>query len=91
MRVGMFLIVLTLLAPFSYAQATTSQDRYECEPTELSFGVNNAFVRAMTDGLTDASDQWLVYMPSMCGQTEEMLRNELDPVSYTHLTLPTSR
>ena len=54
MRVGIFLILLTLLAPFSYAQATTSAERYECTPNELSFGVNNAFVRAMTDGSTDA-------------------------------------
>ena len=62
MRVGIFLILLTLLAPFSYAQATTSADRYECTPNELSFGVNNAFVRAMTDGSTDASEEWLVYL-----------------------------
>ncbi|MGB0365266.1 MAG: hypothetical protein ACPGJD_04300, partial [Candidatus Poseidoniaceae archaeon] len=78
MRVGIFLILLTLLAPFSYAQATTNAERYECTPNELSFGVNNAFVRAMSDGSTDASDQWLVYMPSMCGQTEEQLRHALE-------------
>ena len=78
MRVGIFLILLTLLAPFSYAQATTSADRYECTPNELSFGVNNAFVRAMTDGSTDASEEWLVYMPSMCGQTEERMRHVLE-------------
>ena len=78
MRVGIFLIVLTLLAPFSYAHATTNDDRYECMPNELSFGVNNAFVRAMSDGSTDASNEWLVYVPSMCGQTEEQLRHILD-------------
>ena len=78
MRVGIFLILLTLLAPFSYAQATTSAERYECTPNELSFGVNNAFVRAMTDGSTDVSDEWLVYMPSMCGQTQEQLRHALE-------------
>ena len=78
MRVGIFLIVLTLLAPFSYAHATTNADSYECMPNELSFGVNNAFVRAMSDGSTDASNEWLVYVPSMCGQTEEQLRHILD-------------
>ena len=53
-------------------------EKFVCSPTELSFGVNNAFVRAMTDGASDSSKQWLVYMPSMCGQTEETLRHEFD-------------
>ena len=59
MRVGIFLILLTLLAPFSYAQATTSADRYECTPNELSFGVNNAFLARtimISDPETGVSD-----------------------------------
>ena len=77
MRVGVFLILLTLLAPIAYAQPAPTSEQFECTPSELSFGVNTAFVRAMTDGAEDASNQWLVYMPSMCGQTEETLRNVL--------------
>ena len=78
MRVGVFLVLLTLLAPISQAQPTIEADKLTCSPSELSFGVNNAFVRAMTDGSTDVSDEWLVYMPSMCGQTEERLRHVLE-------------
>ena len=77
MRVGVFLILLTLLAPIAYAHPTPTSEQFERTPSELSFGVNTAFVRAMTDGAEDASNQWLVYMPSMCGQTEETLRNVL--------------
>ena len=78
MRVGVFLVLLTLLAPISQAQPAIQADTITCSPSELSFGVNNAFVRAMTDGAQDLSDQWLVYMPSMCGQTEETLRHEIN-------------
>ena len=69
MRVGVFLILITLLAPVANAQSVAEAEIIECTPSELSFGVNNAFVRSMTDGAEDASAQWLVYMPAMCGQT----------------------
>ena len=77
MRVGVLLIFITLLAPIAHAQPTNRSEIIECTPTELSFGVNNAFVRAMTDGAQDISDQWLVYMPSMCGQTEDRIQSHL--------------
>ncbi|MGB1986287.1 MAG: hypothetical protein ACPHS8_07555, partial [Candidatus Poseidoniaceae archaeon] len=77
MRVSVFLILLTLLAPISQAQPSVQSDQFECSPNELSFGVNNAFVRAMTDGSEDVSDQWLVYMPSMCGQNQDLLQQLL--------------
>ena len=77
MRVSVLLVLITLLAPIAHAQPTPESELIECNPDELSFGVNNAFVRAMTDGATDASNQWLVYMPTMCGQTEETLWNVL--------------
>ena len=69
MRVSVFLILITLLAPVANAQSVAEAEIIECTPSELSFGVNNAFVRSMTDGAEDASAQWLVYMPAMCGQT----------------------
>ena len=77
MRVGIFLILLTLLAPITQAHPIPESTPIDCDPSELSFGVDTAFVRAMSDGVTDASDAWLVYMPSMCGLTEEHLRNVL--------------
>ena len=77
MRVSVFLILLTLLAPISQAQPLPRQDTLECSPSELSFGVDTAFVRAMTDGSNEVSDQWLVYMPGICGFTEEHLLQSL--------------
>ena len=73
MRVGIFLVLLTFLAPIAHAQPAPESERLECNPAELSFGVNNAFIRAMTDGAEDASAEWLVYMPTMCGQTKEAM------------------
>ena len=73
MRVGIFLVLLTFLAPIAHAQPAPESEKLECHPEELSFGVNNAFVRAMTDGAEDASAEWLVYMPTMCGQTKEAM------------------
>ena len=73
MRVSVFLILLTLLAPISQAQPSVQSNQFDCSPNELSFGVNNAFVRAMTDESSDVSDQWLVYMPSMCGKNQDFL------------------
>jgi len=77
MRVGVFLIFITLLAPIAHAQPAPELEIIECTPTELSFGVNNAFIRAMTDEAQDISEQWLVYMPSMCGQTEDAIQSHL--------------
>lgn len=74
MRVSVFLILLTLLAPISQAQPSVQSNQFDCSPNELSFGVNNAFVRAMTDESADVSDQWLVYMPSMCGKNQDFLQ-----------------
>ena len=74
MRVSVFLILLTLLAPISQAQPSVQSNQFDCSPNELSFGVNNAFVRAMTDESSDVSDQWLVYMPSMCGKNQDFLQ-----------------
>ena len=60
MRVSVFLVLITLLAPVANAQSVAEAEIIECTPSELSFGVNNAFVRSMTDGAEDASAQWLV-------------------------------
>jgi subtilisin-like proprotein convertase family protein len=77
MRVGLILVFLLVSGPLSFAQAEVQEEVFQCQPRELSFGVNNAFVRAMTDDSSQLSDSWLLYMPSLCGQPESTLRSAL--------------
>ena len=70
MRAGLVLVFLLVSGPLSFVHAEAIEDVLECQPQELSFGVNNAFIRAMTDDSTQQSDSWLLYMPTMCGQSE---------------------
>ena len=77
MRVGLILVFLLVSGPLSFAQAEVQEEVYQCQPKELSFGVNNAFVRAMTEDSSQPSDSWLLYMPGLCGQSESTLRTAL--------------
>ncbi|MBT3653016.1 MAG: hypothetical protein HN541_06880, partial [Euryarchaeota archaeon] len=70
MRVGLILVFLLVSGPLSFVHAEIQEEVFECQPTELSFGVNNAFLRAMTDESSESSESWLLYMPAMCGQSE---------------------
>jgi len=77
MRAGLILVFLLVSGPLSFVQAEAKDEVFECQPEELSFGVNNAFVRAMTDGSSQQSEEWLLYMPTMCGQSESHIRGAL--------------
>ena len=77
MRVGLILVFLLVSGPLSFVHAQVQEEVLECQPQELSFGVNNAFLRAMTDDLSQPSESWLLYMPTICGQTESALREAL--------------
>ena len=78
MRVGLILVFLLVSGPLSFVHAEVQEeDVFECQPQELSFGVNNAFLRAMTDDSTQPSESWLLYMPAMCGQSDSALREAL--------------
>ena len=77
MRVGLILVFLLVSGPLSFVHAEVQEEVLECQPSELSFGVNNAFLRAMTDESSQPSESWLLYMPAMCGQSESALREIL--------------
>ncbi len=77
MRVGLVLVFLLVSGPLSFVHAEVQEDVLECQSRELSFGVNNAFLRAMTDDSSQPSESWLLYMPAMCGQSESDLREAL--------------
>ena len=77
MRAGLILVFLLVSGPLSFAQAEVQEEVFQCQPQELSFGVNNAFTRAMTDDSSQPSESWLLYMPALCGQSESMIGDAL--------------